>query len=67
MHIVELLNNDNTSTASRKRLKICQHDYHKAVSALEEAFNDLNSESFFQVAKFAGLAATVADDCQSAF
>ncbi|XP_022734653.1 cell wall / vacuolar inhibitor of fructosidase 2-like [Durio zibethinus] len=66
-HIAELIKISNSTSASHKRLKICQHDYHKAVLALEEAYNDLNSETFFQLAKLAARAAAAADDCQSAF
>ncbi|OMO72639.1 Pectinesterase inhibitor [Corchorus olitorius] len=65
--IAKLLKNTTASAASLKRLKICKRDYHKAVSALEQAFNDLNSETYFQLAKLAGRAAAAADNCQSAF
>ncbi|XWS34412.1 hypothetical protein CRYUN_Cryun21dG0036300 [Craigia yunnanensis] len=66
-HIAKLLKINTTTPVSHKSLKICQHDYHKAVSALKEAYNDLNSETFFQLAKLAAHAAAAADDCQSAF
>lgn len=66
-HIAKLLKISNNTSASHKSLKICQHDYRKAVSALEEAYNDLNSETFFQLGELAAHAAAAADDCQSAF
>ncbi|XVE74607.1 hypothetical protein DITRI_Ditri12bG0031000 [Diplodiscus trichospermus] len=66
-HIVELLKTNSSSSSTHKRLKICQHDYRKAVSALEEAYNDLNSETFFELAELAGHAASATDDCEAAF
>ncbi|KAL5579700.1 hypothetical protein UlMin_012142 [Ulmus minor] len=49
------------------RLRRCHGDYEKGVSALEVAYNDLNSESFYELANLAGVAAHSAKDCQSAF
>ncbi|GMJ04495.1 CELL WALL / VACUOLAR INHIBITOR OF FRUCTOSIDASE 2, cell wall / vacuolar inhibitor of fructosidase 2 [Hibiscus trionum] len=66
-YIAQLLNDNTIAANHKRRLKLYQHDYSKAVSALEEAYDDLNSETFFQLAKLAGHAAAAADDCQSAF
>ncbi|PON57681.1 Pectinesterase inhibitor domain containing protein [Parasponia andersonii] len=49
------------------RLQRCGKDYEKAVSALEMAYNDLNSETFFELAEMAGVASTSAEDCQAGF
>ncbi|KAM6601823.1 hypothetical protein CsatA_021432 [Cannabis sativa] len=49
------------------RLQRCGRDYKKAVSALEMAYNDLNSETFFELADMARVAASSAEDCQSGF
>ncbi|XP_062088014.1 cell wall / vacuolar inhibitor of fructosidase 2-like [Humulus lupulus] len=49
------------------RLQRCGQDYKKAVSALEMAYNDLNSETFFELADMARVAASSAEDCQAGF
>ncbi|CAK7325149.1 unnamed protein product [Dovyalis caffra] len=64
--IAELLKN-TSSQDDRHHLKRCGHDYQKAVSALEEAYDDLNSETFFELAKLAGHASKASDHCQAAF
>lgn len=50
-----------------QRLETCRRDYDKAVSALEMAYGDLNSETFFELADLAGNASAAAKDCQNAF
>ncbi|KAF9676499.1 hypothetical protein SADUNF_Sadunf08G0008300 [Salix dunnii] len=65
-YIAELLKN-NSSQDYHSRLGICSHDYLRAVSKLEEAYNDLNSETFFGLAKLAGVASKASDHCQNAF
>lgn len=49
------------------RLQSCSRDYAKAVSALEMAYNDLNSETFFELAEMAGVASKSAEVCQARF
>ncbi|KAJ8769887.1 hypothetical protein K2173_008969 [Erythroxylum novogranatense] len=51
-------------TSSYRRLMKCSRDYVKAVSALETAYNDLNSETFFELADLANDAAHAADNCE---
>ncbi|KAJ9181661.1 hypothetical protein P3X46_009769 [Hevea brasiliensis] len=51
----------------RKPLEICIRGYKLAVSALEKAYNDLNSETFFELADLASQAAAGADDCEAVF
>ncbi|KAE9599143.1 hypothetical protein Lal_00044087 [Lupinus albus] len=46
-------------------LQKCVSDYKKAVSAIEMAYNDLNSETFFELADLAGDACHAAEDCQA--
>lgn len=61
-------------TAARKHkvdsiegLRRCESGYRKAVSALEEAYNDLNSETFSNLKDLVGVASNAADDCEGAF
>ncbi|OAY42778.1 pectinesterase inhibitor 8 [Manihot esculenta] len=63
-HISQLLKNDSQH---RKPLQRCILGYDQAVSALEKAYNDLNSETFFELADFADQAAASANDCEAAF
>ena len=49
------------------RLQRCSSDYKKAVSALLMAYNDLNSETFFELADMANVASKSAEDCQAGF
>ncbi|KAJ6767574.1 hypothetical protein OIU74_021442 [Salix koriyanagi] len=65
-YIAELLKN-TSGQDYHSRLEICGHDYLRAVSKLEEAYNDLNSETFFGLAKLAGVASKASDHCQDAF
>ncbi|KAJ8747327.1 hypothetical protein K2173_013131 [Erythroxylum novogranatense] len=44
----------------------CSRDYSKAVSALLTAYNDLNSESFFELANLAGDCVNAVNDCEAA-
>ncbi|KAJ9162771.1 hypothetical protein P3X46_022520 [Hevea brasiliensis] len=60
--ITQLLKNEN-----QKPLQICIGDYNMAVSAIIMADNDLNSETFFELADLANKAAAAADDCEAAF
>lgn len=64
-HIATLLKH-SSSPGQSQRLRQCSRDYEKATSALERAFNDLDSETFFELADFAGVAAHSAADCQAA-
>ncbi|XP_021902146.1 pectinesterase inhibitor 5-like [Carica papaya] len=64
-NILNLLN--KPSGASHERLKICEQDYGKATLALEQSFNDLNSETFFTLPELANHGARAASDCQAAF
>lgn len=67
-HISELLSNGSSHDhADQQRLQRCSRDYSNAVSALAMAYNDLNSETFFELADLAGEAARSASDCQAAF
>jgi len=65
-YIAELLKN-TSSQDYHYRLETCSHDYLRAVSKLEEAYNDLNSETFFGLAELAGIASEASDHCQDAF
>ncbi|XP_015900738.1 putative invertase inhibitor [Ziziphus jujuba] len=47
-------------------LKRCKNDYDKAVSKLEGAYNDLNSETYFELANDANEASGYAKDCEAA-
>ncbi|KAF3451921.1 hypothetical protein FNV43_RR08017 [Rhamnella rubrinervis] len=67
-YIAQLLKKKAGHEHDRKqRLRRCQRDYNKAVSSLEAAYNDLNSETFFELADLAGDAARSSKDCQAAF
>ncbi|KDP29028.1 hypothetical protein JCGZ_16417 [Jatropha curcas] len=48
-------------------LETCFRDYKKAVSSLEVAYNDLNSETFFVIANLTTQAARSANHCETAF
>lgn len=50
-----------------QHLHRCSRDYKKATSKLEQAYNDLDSETFFELVDLAGAAAHAAADCQAAF
>ncbi|KAF5751662.1 cell wall / vacuolar inhibitor of fructosidase 2-like [Tripterygium wilfordii] len=66
--ITGLLRNESTSHEyGLDRLQRCDEDYDKAGPAIEIAFNDLNSETFFTLAGLAGIASDAAADCQVAF
>ncbi|TKY72299.1 Pectinesterase inhibitor [Spatholobus suberectus] len=56
-----------SSTPYRMHLQKCASDYEKAISAIEIAYNDLNSETFFDLADLAGVASHGAEDCQATF
>ncbi|KAK7246050.1 hypothetical protein RIF29_40908 [Crotalaria pallida] len=62
-YIEKLLKKANSS--NRMHLQKCDSDYKKAVSAIETAYNDLNSETFFELADLAGDASHAAEDCQA--
>ncbi|XP_050370765.1 cell wall / vacuolar inhibitor of fructosidase 2-like [Argentina anserina] len=64
-HVAHLLN--KTVGAQQLQLRQCYHDYNGAVSALQLAYDDLNSETFLELANLAGVASLAADDCQAAF
>ncbi|XP_018843728.1 cell wall / vacuolar inhibitor of fructosidase 2-like [Juglans regia] len=64
-HIATLLKH-SSSPGQSQRLRQCSRDYKKATFALERAYNDLDSETFFELADFAGVAAHAAADCQAA-
>ncbi|KAJ6756846.1 hypothetical protein OIU79_029097 [Salix purpurea] len=51
----------------QQRLQICSRGYQRAVSALVMAHNDLDSETFFELARLAGKASSGAGDCKAAF
>ncbi|CAK7323384.1 unnamed protein product [Dovyalis caffra] len=51
----------------QERLQICSRGYRRAVSAMEMAYNDLDSETYFELARLAGKASSGASDCQAAF
>ncbi|XP_061344312.1 cell wall / vacuolar inhibitor of fructosidase 2-like [Gastrolobium bilobum] len=65
-YIKKLLKKANSSSY-RMHLQRCDRDYKKAVSAIETAYNDLNSETFFELADLAGVASHGAEDCQATF
>lgn len=65
-YIAELLKKE-AEHGHKQRLRRCQQDYDKAVSSLATAYNDLNSESFAELADLAGDAARSARDCHAAF
>ena len=56
-----------TSSHYHMLLQRCAHDYKEAVSAIETAYNDLNSETFFELADLAAVASDGAEDCQATF
>ncbi|KAK7303465.1 hypothetical protein RJT34_14372 [Clitoria ternatea] len=62
-YITELLK--KASSSSHMLLQKCLTDYEKAISAIETAYNDLNSESFSALADYAGDASRGALDCQA--
>ncbi|KAK7331192.1 hypothetical protein VNO77_25410 [Canavalia gladiata] len=67
-YITKLLKNaKSTSTHYRMCLQSCALDYEKAISAIETAYNDLNSESFYQLADLAAVASHAAQYCQVTF
>ncbi|KAJ6909021.1 sucrose-phosphatase 2-like isoform X1 [Populus alba x Populus x berolinensis] len=65
-YIAELLKN-TSGQDYHFRLETCRHDYLRAVSKLGEAYNDLNSETFFGLAELAGIASRASDHCRDAF
>ncbi|KAJ7967881.1 Pectinesterase inhibitor [Quillaja saponaria] len=67
-YITKLLKHANSSHHHYQQdLQRCAGDYKKAVSAIEMAYNDLNSETFFELADLAGVAAHSAENCQANF
>ncbi|CAI0392659.1 unnamed protein product [Linum tenue] len=58
---------DHTGRVDRMRLDRCGSDYDAAISRLEIAYNDLNSETYFGLANLSGEAARNATDCQAVF
>ncbi|XP_027338242.1 cell wall / vacuolar inhibitor of fructosidase 2-like [Abrus precatorius] len=64
---IRKLLNKATSSQYRMHLQRCAFDYEKAISAIETAYNDLNSETFFELADLAGVASHGAEDCQATF
>jgi len=66
-YITKLLKKAASSSQYRMRLQMCASDYEKAIFAIETAYNDLNSETFFELADLAGDASRAAQDCQATF
>ncbi|XP_057432870.1 pectinesterase inhibitor 8-like [Lotus japonicus] len=66
-YIDNLLKKNSTSKSQyHKDLQKCASDYKKAVSAIGAACDDLNSESYYDLADYVGVASHRADDCQHA-
>ncbi|KAK0601814.1 hypothetical protein LWI29_027656 [Acer saccharum] len=61
--IIDLLKNKKNAT--RDALKRCLKDYNEATEALEKSFNDLNSETFFNLPDYANTASRSAQDCEA--
>ncbi|CAN0890934.1 Cell wall / vacuolar inhibitor of fructosidase 2 [Linum grandiflorum] len=51
----------------RERLKRCGSDYDVAITKMERAYNDLNSETYYGLAELANEAADAAKNCQAVF
>ncbi|EEF37199.1 cell wall / vacuolar inhibitor of fructosidase 2 [Ricinus communis] len=64
-HISELLKNHHDHY--QQPLQRCVRNYNKAISLLAMADNDLNSETFFELADLANQASRAATDCDAAF
>ncbi|XP_041023535.1 putative invertase inhibitor [Juglans microcarpa x Juglans regia] len=64
-HIAKLLKNNATAGQSR-HIQRCSRVYKKAVSALAEAYGDLDSESFYMLVGLSNHATHAAADCQAA-
>ncbi|KAJ0082487.1 hypothetical protein Patl1_09633 [Pistacia atlantica] len=62
--ITKLLKNA-TTVHDRDGLQTCQSDYKKAINALQSAFNDLDSETFFTLSGLANDTAKAAAHCQT--
>lgn len=65
--ITKLQKKSANETRQFRLLETCRLDYKKAISALEMAYGDLNSETFFELAELAGNASAAAKHCQAAF
>ncbi|KAK4264109.1 hypothetical protein QN277_029443 [Acacia crassicarpa] len=66
-YILKLLKKASSNSSIRRNLQRCASDYYKAVSAIETAYNDLNSETFFELADLAAVASRSADDCEASY
>ena len=62
-----LLRRAGADVSRRQSLERCGAEYDGAVAALEMAYNDLNSETFFELADLAGEASRRAGKCDAAF
>ncbi|KAI9075720.1 hypothetical protein K1719_042336 [Acacia pycnantha] len=65
-HILKLLSSCNDPT-ERKNLQRCVGDYNKAVSDISTGYNDLNSETVYELADLANDASLSAQDCESSY
>ncbi|KAH8486153.1 hypothetical protein H0E87_027575 [Populus deltoides] len=59
--------NGSSHHDQQQRLQMCSRGYQRAVSALAMAHNDLDSETFFELARLAAKASSGANDCKAAF
>ncbi|KAJ6863848.1 cell wall / vacuolar inhibitor of fructosidase 2-like [Populus alba x Populus x berolinensis] len=59
--------NGSSHHDQQQRLQMCSRGYQRAVSALTMAHNDLDSETFFELARLAAKASSGANDCKAAF
>ncbi|GMP37225.1 hypothetical protein CsSME_00009010 [Camellia sinensis var. sinensis] len=68
-YIDMLLNNTTADCDSRllQRLQRCSSFYGGAISALSQAVNDLDSETYSKLARLAGVAVHEACDCEAIF
>ncbi|PIA58006.1 hypothetical protein AQUCO_00500144v1 [Aquilegia coerulea] len=64
-----LLKNANTqkNASLQHALQQCHRYYKKAVSAIEEAYNDLNSDTYSNLISLAKVASDSASDCEGSF
>ncbi|KAK0602751.1 hypothetical protein LWI29_036658 [Acer saccharum] len=62
--ITQLLKN-STTTDDHDNLKRCLKDYNTAIEALGSGLNDLNSETFFTLPRYANTTSRSAEDCEA--
>lgn len=65
-YIAHLLKKEEAVHGHKQRLWRCKLDYNKAISSLATAWNDLNWDSYPELAGLARDAAHFAEDCQAA-